>query len=215
MLKLYIGNKNYSSWSLRPWILLRTLRIPFDEERIPLYGEGSVERLARISPSAKVPCLHDGDVVVWDSLAIVEYLAEHYTGVWPRDAMARAWARSAAAEMHSGFADLRNEMGMNVRLHRPQLPSPKVAANIARVVAIWHEGRERFASGGEFLCGPFGAVDAFFAPVALRFETYEVALPPRAQAYCDSLLRLPALREWCNAARAESERIPEFEPADL
>jgi len=213
-MKLYIGNKNYSSWSLRAWVLMRVLGLPFEEERIPLYGEGSVERLREISPSAKVPCLHDGDIVVWDSLAIAEYLGERHPGVWPRDARARAWARSAAAEMHSGFDDLRNEMGMNVRLHRPQRPSDKVAANIERIVSLWVESRSQFGAGGEFLCGDFGAVDAFYCPVALRFETYGVELASTARAYCDALLRLPAMREWCAAARAETERIPAFDPAE-
>lgn len=214
MYTLYIGNKNYSSWSLRAWVLMRGLSIPFAEKRIVLYRAGSPEQLREVSPSGKVPCLHDGEVVVWDTLAIAEYLAERHRGVWPQDAGTRAWARSVAAEMHSGFAALREEMGMNVRVRTRKDPSPGVAAQIARILALWVEGRERFGAGGEFLCGAFGAVDAFWCPVAFRFQTYGVPLAGSAAAYARSLLELPAMRDWAADAERETERIPEFDPVD-
>ncbi|HEX8012740.1 MAG TPA: glutathione S-transferase family protein [Casimicrobiaceae bacterium] len=215
MYTLYIGNKNYSSWSLRAWVLLRALDIPFVEKRIALYRSDSPGRLREVSPSGRIPCLHDGEVIVWDSLSIVEYLAERHAGVWPADPTARAWARSAAAEMHSGFARLRDEMGMNVRLRLRKSPSPEVAAEIAHILALWVQGRERFGRGGAFLCGAFGAADAFWCPVAFRFQTYGVALAGVASAYCASLLALPAMREWATDAAHETERIPGFDPPEL
>ncbi len=211
MYTLYIGNKNYSTWSLRAWVLMRGLGIAFAEKRILLYRPESPSRLRDVSPSGKVPCLHDGDVVVWDTLAIAEYLAERHRGVWPDDAGARAWSRSAAAEMHSGFASLREEMGMNVRLRTQKAPSPAVAADIARILALWVEGRERFGRRGEFLCGAFGAVDAFWCPVAFRFQSYGVPLAGIAAAYASALIELPAMREWASDAERETERIPGFD----
>jgi glutathione S-transferase len=208
---LYIGNKNYSSWSLRAWALMRALEIPFEERRILLYRPDSADHLREISPSGKVPCLHDGEVVVWDTLAIGEYLAERHPRVWPRDASARSWARSAAAEMHSGFAPLREEMGMNVTLRTKKTPSPAVAANIERIQALWTQGRERFGAGGDFLCGSFGAVDAFWCPVAFRFQSYGVAPAGVAGAYLRALLEHPAMRAWATDAEHEPERIPELD----
>jgi glutathione S-transferase len=207
MYTLYIGNKNYSSWSLRAWVLMRALDILFAEERILLYRPDSAERARAISPSGKLPCLRDGSVVVWDSLAIAEYLAERHPGVWPEDPNARAWARSAAAEMHSGFASLREEMSMNVRLRAAKSPSPKVAADISRIQALWTEGRERFGGRGEFLCGSFGAVDAFWCPVAFRFQTYGVTLAAVEEAYLRALLGHPAMRAWAAEAEHETERV--------
>ncbi len=215
MYTLYIGNKNYSTWSLRAWVLMKALGIPFAEKRILLYRRESPGLLREVSPSGRVPCLHDGDVVVWDTLAIAEYLAERHPGIWPADPMARAWARSAAAEMHSGFAKLRDEMGMNVRLRAGRTSSPEVAAEIARILALWVEGRERFGHDGDFLCGAFSAVDAFWCPVAFRFQTYGVPLAGVAQAYCAALLALPAMREWAADAARETERIPGFDPPEL
>ena len=215
MYTLYIGNKNYSTWSLRAWVLMKALNIPFVEQRILLYRPESPERLRAMSPSGKVPCLHHGDVIVWDTLAIAEYLAERHPGVWPTDAIARAWARSAAAEMHSGFARLRDEFGMNVRLRSAKSPSVAVAAEISRIVELWREGRERFGHDGDFLCGAFTAVDAFWCPVAFRFQTYGVPLAGIAAAYCDALLGLPAMREWAADAARETERIPGFDPPEL
>jgi len=215
MYTLYIGNKNYSSWSLRPWVLMKTAGIPFREERIPLYQEGSHERVLAKSPSGRVPCLHDGECVVWDSLAIAEYLAERHPGLWPADAAARAWARSVSAEMHSGFARLRDEFGMNVRLRWKRLPSPEVAAEIARIVALWREGRERFGRGGAFLCGAFGIVDAFWCPVAFRFQTYGVALDSTADSYLKTLLALPAMQEWAADSVQEQEQMAWVDPPEM
>jgi glutathione S-transferase len=215
MYTLYIGNKNYSSWSLRPWVLMKTAGIPFREERIPLYVEGSHERILGKSPSGKLPCLHDGAHVVWDSLAIAEYLAERHPELWPPDATVRAWARSVAAEMHSGFARLRDEFGMNVRLRLKKTPSPAVAEEIARIVELWREGRARFGRGGAFLCGPFGIVDAFWCPVAFRFQTYAVAVAGTADAYLKALLALPAMQEWAADAAQEKERIAQVDPPEL
>jgi len=215
MYTLYIGNKNYSSWSLRAWVLMRALGIPFAEKRIVLYPSERRERLHELSPSGKVPCLHDGDLVVWDTLAIAEYLAERHRGVWPENAGTRAWARSVAAEMHSSFAHLREEMGMSVRARTRKDPSPAVAADIARVLALWVEGRERFGAGGEFLCGAFGAVDAFWCPVAFRFQSYGVPLAGTSAAYARSLLELPAMRDWAAEAEREIERILELDPPEI
>ncbi|MBS0226197.1 MAG: glutathione S-transferase family protein [Proteobacteria bacterium] len=200
MLTLHIANKNYSSWSLRPWVLLKMLDIPF-EERMHPFGE-----LFSFSPTRRVPCLNDGDITVWDSLAITEYLAEHHSEVWPRDVIARAWARSAAAEMHSGFAELRNicsmSCGQRVVLNTI---SPALADDIARLDALWNEGLWRF--GGPFLAGKeFTAVDAFFAPVAFRIQTYGLKLGDAGAAYAQRLRELPAMRDWYAAALAEPWR---------
>jgi glutathione S-transferase len=212
---LYIGNKNYSTWSLRAWVLMKVIAIPFAEQRLALYLPHSSARIRQVSPSGRVPCLHDGDTVVWDSLAITEYLAERHAQVWPADAQARAWARSAAAEMHSGFARLRDELGMNVRWRGARTPSAAAAADIARIVELWREGRARFGGDGEFLCGGFCAVDAFWCPVAFRFQTYGVELDGAAAAYCHALLALPAMREWAAAAALETERVPGFDSPEL
>jgi glutathione S-transferase len=215
MYVLYIGNKNYSSWSVRPWVLMKTASIPFREERIPLYEAGSPERVREVSPSGKVPCLRDGDTVVWDSMSIAEYLAERHQGLWPAEAKARAWARSASAEMHSGFSNLRNDFGMNVRIRMKKSPSPAVAEEIARIVALWSDGRKRFGASGDFLCGAFGIVDAFWCPVAFRFQSYGVALEGVAGKYCQTLLALPAMREWAADAVREKERLAWLEPTDV
>jgi glutathione S-transferase len=215
MYTLYIGNKNYSTWSLRAWVLMKALDIPFVERRIPLYRPDSRAQLREASPSGRVPCLHDDEVIVWDTLAIAEYLAERHAGVWPADATARAWARSAAAEMHSGFAHLRDGMGMNVRLRMSKPASPAVAVEVARILALWVEGRQRFGRGGTFLCGAFGAVDAFWCPVAFRFQTYGVAIAGLAAEYCDALLARPEMRQWAADAARETERIPGFDPPEL
>ena len=215
MYTLYIGNKNYSSWSLRAWVLMKTAGIPFREQRIALYQPNWGVRIRAVSPSGKLPCLHDGDVVVWDTLSIAEYLAERHPGLWPSDANARAWARSAAAEMHSGFANLRDEMGMNLRVRAKQAPSPAVAAEIGRIASLWREGRERHGAGGDHLCGAFTIVDAFYCPVAFRFQSYGVSLDGAAAAYQQTLLALPAMREWAEAAARESERVSALDPPGL
>lgn len=211
MYTLIIGNKNYSTWSLRAWVLMKATGIPFQEERIPLYQPDSVARLRLRSPSSKVPTLHDGTVVVWDSLAIAEYLAERHPGLWPADREARAWARSATAEMHSGFAHLRNEFGMDLRLREKRAASPAVAADIERIREIWRDGRRRFGGSGDFLCGQFGIVDAFYCPVAFRFRSYGVDLEGDCAEYQRHLIELPAMQEWSADASRETERITRFD----
>ena len=211
MYRLYIGNKNYSSWSLRPWILMRERGIAFEERLVPFGADGSWERYRMFSPTGRVPCLHEGDRVVWDSLAIAEYLAERHPGVWPSDAEARAWARSAAAEMHSGFEALRRHCSMNcgVRVRLAHMPE-ELVRDIERVGELWTEGLERF--GGPFLAGDsFTAADAFHAPVVLRVQTYGLALAPAAAGYAERALERAALREWQEAALAEPWREPRHE----
>ena len=199
---LVIGNKNYSSWSLRPWLAMKVLGIAFDEVRIPLYQPGSKERILGYSKAGKVPILRDGDTVVWDSLAILEYLAERHPQLWPADRAERAKARSVAAEMHSGFAKLREHMSMNTRKHYPgKGRTPESLADVARVDEIWSQAK------GPFLFGAFSAADAMYAPVVLRFRTYAVEV--RKQSYMDAMLALPAMREWIEAAEREPESIPE------
>jgi len=212
MYTLWIANKNYSSWSLRPWVLMRALGIDFDEQLRPFGETGGDSGFGSFSPSGKVPCLHDGGTVVWDSVAIVEYLAERHPGVWPADAVARAWARSATAEMHAGFAALRNICSMNcgvrVRLHELDAA---LRADLSRLETLWSEGLARH--GGPWLGGAhFSAVDAFYAPVAFRVQTYDLPLAETARAYVDRLLALPAMRQWYDEALAETWRdIPHDE----
>lgn len=212
MLTLHIANKNYSSWSLRPWVLMRALDIPFTEQIHPLGTAGSSYDIYRtFSPTGRVPCLQDGEQTVWDSLAITEYLAESYPQVWPADKSARAWARSAAAEMHSGFQSLRNNCGMSCG-HRIQMKeiSPALASDIARINELWNEGLSKF--GGAFLAGEtFTAVDAFFAPVAFRFQTYGLPVADAAKDYLANLLDLPAMQEWYASGLAETWREPDHE----
>ncbi|MEP7185320.1 MAG: glutathione S-transferase [Rhodanobacter sp.] len=205
MITLHIANKNYSSWSLRPWVLLSELGVPF-EERMHVFVEGSNwDTFREFSPNGRVPCLHEGDFVVWDSLAIAEYTAERHPA-WPQAAHARAWARSAAAEMHSGFGALRQQCSMScgqrVRLHET---GPALVADIARIDELWREGLQRF--GGPFLAGPqFTAVDAFYAPVAFRIQTYGLAVGAEAAAYAARLLARPSMHRWYVEALAEPLR---------
>jgi glutathione S-transferase len=206
MYDLYIANKNYSSWSLRPWVLMRELEIAFREHWVLFGQDSSWQSYRKISPSGKVPCLVDGGTVVWDSLAIVEYLAERHAGVWPAEAAARAWARSAAAEMHSGFAELRNRCSMSCgqRIRLNEIPAA-LERDIARLGALWNDGLRRF--GGPFLAGDaFGAVDAFYAPVAFRIQSYGLALDAAAAAYAGLLLRSRSMQEWYADALAETSR---------
>ena len=214
-LKLVIGNKNYSSWSMRPWLALRANDIAFEEVFIPLYaGEADKQRILDVTPSGKVPALVDGDITVWDSLAIIEYAAERFpeARLWPEDRVARAHARSISAEMHSGFMALRNECGMN--LHRPIgaiALSADARANIARVQEIWIECRQRYGKSGPFLFGGFSGADAMFAPVVHRFRTYAIELAPEAADYMKTMMALPAFREWTEAGLAETIVIEKFE----
>jgi glutathione S-transferase len=206
MYELYIANKNYSSWSLRPWVLMRALAIAFDEKLMHFEPGSNRARFRRFAPNARVPCLHDGRTVVWDSLAIVEYLAERHDGVWPVDATARAWARCAAAEMHSGFGELRSRCSMNCGL-RVQLHEmgDGLMADIARIDELWTEGQARY--GGPYLAGArFTAVDAFFAPVVFRVQTYDLPLHPSARGYAKHMLGHAAMREWYEAGIAETWR---------
>jgi glutathione S-transferase len=213
-LTLVIGNKNYSSWSLRPWLVLKQIGIPFSEIRISLYGTEAKEKILSHSPSGKVPVLHDGDITVWDSLAICEYLAERFPQqqLWPAQPSARALARAICAEMHTGFTDLRQHMNMNIRGHFPgKGMTLEVAQDIERIQAIWRDCRARFGDAGPYLFGAFSIADAFFAPVVLRFVTYVPALDEDTQAYMKTLLELQALQEWIAAGRAETETIQAFE----
>ncbi len=211
MYELYIANKNYSSWSLRPWVLMETLQIAFAERLVPFNDPDPVNRFTHFSPTGKVPCLVDGNITVWDSLAIVEYLSERHDGVWASNANARAWSRSATAEMHSGFQALRNLHPMNVGLRvRSKAQTEALTKDIARIDALWQQGLETFR--GPFLAGQnFTAVDAFFCPVAFCFKTYETALSPEAEAYKARLLALPAMKAWEQAALSEQWRDPDHE----
>ena len=215
-LKLVIGNKNYSSWSMRPWLAMRASGIPFEEIFIPLYTDNKADkdRILGFSRAGKVPALIDGDVTVWDSLSIIEYLAERFPDarLWPQDRAARAHARSISAEMHSGFLPLRNECGMN--LHRPVgavTLSADAQANVARVQEIWTECRDRHGKSGPYLFGAFTAADAMYAPVVHRFRTYAIKVSPQAQAYMDTMMAQPAFAEWTKAGLAETLVIEKFE----
>ena len=213
MLTLYVGNKNYSSWSLRGWFAAKLAGAPFREVVVELVGRGRNPANKGFSPSGFVPALHDGDTVVWDSLAIAEYLAERHPGMWPADPAARAWARSIAAEMHSSFQSLRDEMTMCVRERLDVRPwSLGLAADVARVEEIWTESRRRHGRGGAFLCGAPSIADAFYAPVAFRFRTYRVSPTGEAGDYLAALLAHPFMREWERDAVAESIVIEADEP---
>ncbi|MBS0319805.1 MAG: glutathione S-transferase family protein [Proteobacteria bacterium] len=210
MYTLYIGNKLYSSWSLRGWLAAKLSGAPFREVNVPL---GVPPSSRDFSPSGLVPVLHDGAAVVWDSLAIAEYLAERHPHMWPADTVARAWARSLAAEMHSGFGALRNEMTMHVRERVDVRPwSPALAGNITRIEALWNESRRRYGTGDTWLCGAFSLVDAFYAPVAFRFRTYGVAPQGAAADYLAALLAHPWMREWEDAALRETAVVEDDEP---
>jgi glutathione S-transferase len=213
-LLLLIGNKNYSSWSLRPWIAMKVAGIAFAEQVISLDAADFKERVRKISGTGKVPALADGETQVWESLAILEYLAERFpqARLWPADPGPRAHARSVAAEMHSGFTPLRRHYPMNVR--RPvqrREPTAEVAENIGRIDAMWAGCRTRFGQSGPFLFGAFGAADAMYAPVVSRFHTYGVEVGPVARAYMAAVLGLPAWAEWCAAAREEPWVLPHDE----
>lgn len=211
MYQLYIANKNYSSWSLRPWVLMTALHIAFEEHLTPFIAGPVQTPFKAFSPTAKVPCLVDGELVVWDSLAITEYLAERHADVWPTDSAARAWARCAAAEMHSGFFALRNQCAMSCGVRVPITDiTPTLQADLDRINALWCEGLTRF--GGPFLAGnSFSAVDAFFAPVVFRIQTYRLPVSEAVAAYCQHLLAQPAMQSWYESALAETWREPAHE----
>ncbi len=208
---LVIGNKNYSSWSMRPWIVLRAVGIAFDEIVIPLYEPGSKERILEHSPAGKVPILLDGNVRVWESLAIIEHVAERFpqAQLWPADPAARAHARAVAAEMHAGFAPLRRHCPMNMwrPVKQRELP-PEVAADVKRIDTIFTDCRQRFGQGGPFLFGTFGAADAVYAPVVSRLNTYAIAVGAVAEAYKQAVMALPAWVEWRAAALKETWVMP-------
>jgi len=214
-LTIYLGNKNYASWSLRAWLALKATGADFAEEVIPLFQPGSGETLLKYSPSGRVPVLHHGETVVWDSLAISSYLGDifPYAGLWPTDPAAKAMARSISAEMHSGFQALRSTFPMNIRSSFPGREfSPDAQADINRVMAIWRQCRNRYGEGsGDFLFGPFTIADAMYAPVATRFRTYQIDLEREADAYCDAIMNLPAMQEWVAAARDEPMIIDQYE----
>jgi len=216
-MKLLIGNKNYSTWSLRPWFLLRHAGIPFEEEVVDFNAADFKERVTRYSGAGKVPVLVDGDLVVWDSLAICEYVAEKFPekGLWPHGREARAVARSACAEMHSGFQAMRAFLTMNCQVRFASVLLPKgVRREVARIIEIWRDCRQRFGQGeaGPYLFGRFSVADAFFAPVTQRFVTYGIELPGVAQQYVATIQSSPALQEWISAARTETSFVEEDEP---
>jgi glutathione S-transferase len=217
-LELVIGNKNYSSWSMRPWVLMRQAGIPFEEVQLKFDETGGGLRVAgieRYSAAAKVPVLLVDGEPVWDTAAICETVAELYPAkqLWPQDPQARRVARSVCAEMHSSFHALRGAMPMNIRGRYPGKGlNEKSSKDIQRVVALWSDCRERCGKGGPLLFGAFTIADAFYAPVVMRFHTYAVELPPVARAYCEAVQALPAVREWCDAARRETEFVAEDEP---
>jgi glutathione S-transferase len=213
-LKLIIGNKNYSSWSLRPWIAMKVAGIAFEEEVISLSATDFKARVGKVSGTGKVPALVDGGVRVWESLAILEYLAEEYprARLWPSDPAPRALARAIAAEMHAGFSPLRRHLPMN--MWRPVMPrqlTPEVKANVRRIEEIWIDCRTRYGTGGPFLFGPFGAADAMYAPVVARLHTYAVEVAEAARAYMDAVMALPAWGEWRAAALVEPWVLAEDE----
>lgn len=220
-LQLVIGNKNYSSWSMRPWVLMRTLRIPFEEQKLRFdFAEDSDFRraVALVCPAGTVPVLVDDGFPVWDTLAIAEYLHERFPerGVWPADARARARARSLCAEMHAGFGALRSHCPMNIEAALPEVgeriwaEQPAVRKNVARIEAMWAEALQ--ASGGPFLFGDFGAVDAYYAPVAMRLRTYALPVSAATQAYVERLTAAPGVRDWIADALAEADYLDFEEP---
>ena len=214
LLELVIGNKNYSSWSLRPWILLKNKSIPFSETRVPLYIDGSHEELLKQSDSAKVPVLKMSENVVWDSLAICETIAELFPekACWPDDAAMRAEARAISCEMHSSFSTLRDLLPMNCRRSMVYSPvSAQLQNDIDRVQEIWSNCRERFHAEGDFLFGKFTIADAMFAPVVLRFNSYGIERNDVVQDYMTNMLSLPELQDWIVTGQAESEHMPHYE----
>ncbi|WP_320151628.1 glutathione S-transferase family protein [uncultured Tolumonas sp.] len=210
--QLIIGNKNYSSWSLRPWLLLRKLSVSFEETQVLLQTEDFKQQVMRFSPVGKVPVLLDGDLAIWDSLAIAEYLAEQFPQAWPRDVAARAFARSISAEMHSGFMSLRSQMPMNCRATgREVTGNEALAQDIERIQAIWTECRLRYGESGPWLFGEFTIADAMFAPVVFRFNTYGVDCQGFAAEYMQTVLHDADVQAWLHAAQQEQATIMSYE----
>jgi glutathione S-transferase len=216
-LKIYVGNKVYSSWSLRGWLAVRQSGLSFEEEVVPLYGDEWEQR--RQAPefaasNGKVPVLWDGDSPVWESLAIIDYLADKVgrDRFWPADEQARALALSMASEMHAGYSNLRSQHTMNLRhVYPPEPLTPEVAADVQRITSLWDQAKHRFGGGGDYLFGAFGAADIMFAPVVTRFRTYSIPLPARAADYCAAIWAHPFMVEWCEGAAGERWVIPMFE----
>ena len=211
---LVIANKCYSSWSLRPWLLLRQFGIAFDEVLIPLHQPNTKAEIRKHSPAGKVPILIDGEVTVWETIAIMDYVGETFPDapVWPRDRRARALARSIAAEMHAGFQALRSACPMNLgKRYAERDRGEAVARDVARVTEIWRDARGRFGADGPFLFGAFSAADAMYAPVVTRFDTYAIVVDPVSRAYMDAILGLPAFQEWREAALQEPWTIADDE----
>lgn len=211
---LVIGNKLYSSWSMRPWLVMKAFGLPFEETLIPLYNPDSKARLLEHSPSGKVPLLIDGDIKVWESLAIIEYLAEKHPAahIWPRDAKARAHARAICSEMHAGFTALRNACPMNLgKRLAPRDRGDAVASDVARLADIFREARARFGGDGSFLYGAFSAADAMYAPIATRLDTYSISIDATSRAYVDAVIGHPTFREWRAAALSEPWVIADSE----
>ncbi len=206
-LTLIIGNKNYSSWSLRPWLAMKQAGLEFREIRIPLDTPETHEQILRYSPSGKVPALQDGELIIWESFAICEYITENFAPqLLPQDKIARALARAVSCEMHAGFFTLREKMPMDCRARRPKkVVEPKLRADIDRVTSIWRNFRQQFSSQGDFLLGQFSLADAMFAPVVSRFVTYGVALDAVEKAYAGAIWELPAMQSWLAASEEEKE----------
>ncbi|PZO68873.1 MAG: glutathione S-transferase [Pelagerythrobacter marensis] len=215
-MKLIVGNKNYSSWSLRGWLAAKQSGLPFEEITVPLYGEEweQAKKVGDLQPSGKAPVLWDGEAVVWDSLAILEYLADKVgrERFWPKADAPRAMARAMVAEMHSSYQALRSECPMNIRrrVDGAQI-TDQAAADIVRILQLWAEARARFGNGGPFLFGTFGAADVFYAPVVSRFITYQVNLPGFAQAYAEAIWQHEWMRQWVKAAEEEEWVIAQYE----
>jgi glutathione S-transferase len=205
-LTLVIGNKNYSSWSLRPWLALAYHKIPFEEVIIPIHTPETPAAIAKYSPAGKVPVLIDGETVVWESIAILEHLADRFPDakLWPADLAARAHARAISAEMHSGFSALRQHCPMNLKRKKARPLTPEVDADVRRIMEIWRDARTRFGEGGDFLFGAFSAADCMYAPVATRFVSYGIDVDPVSAAYVEAIYALPAFKDWQQAAFEET-----------
>jgi len=213
-LTLIIGNKNYSSWSLRPWAFLKQNQIQFNEKRVALFTDSTIHELEQYNSDFKVPVLKDGGLIVWDSLSILEYISEKYleSNGWPRDLSARAFARSVSSEMHSSFFNVRNELPMNCRKKFQNIKlTSEAEREIDRIKVLWRQCRTQYGEGGEWLFGAYSIADAMFAPIALRFEGYSIPLNGIEKAYVKSVLKQPSIIEWIEAGKAEREVIKEDE----